>query len=77
VFSLNFCTIFVVVIENRLALNIAQWINCSLRAKVTGEHETFFCRHLHDKICVLEVFIGGNPCVLIFYVSSLKCLTLH
>ncbi len=40
-------------------LNIAQCIHCSLKAKVTGKHETFFCRRLHDKICTLRVFIGG------------------
>jgi len=34
-------------------------IHCSLRAKVTGKHETFFCRRQHGKICVLKVFIEG------------------
>jgi hypothetical protein len=42
-----------------VALNIAKCIHCSLRAKVNGGYETFFCYRLHDKICILKVFVGG------------------
>jgi tRNA (guanine37-N1)-methyltransferase len=40
-----------------MVLNTVQGMHCSLRAKVTGKHETFFCRRLHGKICILKVFI--------------------
>jgi hypothetical protein len=40
-------------------LNINQGIHYSPRAKTTGERETFFCRRLHGKIYILEVFVEG------------------
>ncbi|MFW6118619.1 MAG: hypothetical protein ACOC6R_03905, partial [Chloroflexota bacterium] len=57
---LNFPTILVLGIEQQSGARYPNAYAAPGELNSLGGNETFFCYHLHDKICILKVFVGES-----------------